>query len=322
MTDFDFDELDKAVNNALTGTSTPAAQPQPKVVETPTPEVVADEPAPVVAAPVSATPVVTSAPAARRSAGRFMDMVHPSSDMRTQTTGDTSGANPTVPQATQGKAAFPDIYPVEPLQAAETPQTISELPLTLEDDWSKPLESPFLPDTKVEKRPLGGEAPTAVNFDPEELLEAPDDPRLDAHTMPDPIEFAQQAPEEVSQEAPTQPEPEQTAEEDAPLPLPELKMHEEPEEVKPVPDGAYGAGSFQPAEAEPAGPASITQQYQEKPAAPVETGAIYDTEAYHQPLTHAPKKSAGIWAVVWIVLLIALGGAAGAGVYFFVLPML
>ena len=78
MKDLDFDELDRAVNSAIN--PQPAAPAEP-VAEPPAPET---EPAvEPVTEPPAPTPVVSSpSPAARRSSGRFMDVVHPSSDMR------------------------------------------------------------------------------------------------------------------------------------------------------------------------------------------------------------------------------------------------
>lgn len=314
MADFDFDELDKAVTNALGGTS---SQPDtPKPVSTPTPVESTQVPTPVVAEPVR--PIVEESlvaprgvPAARRGAsGRFMDVVHPSSDMR----------KPSEVPAVKRTAATiqPPAQPSQPEpQQAEIADSLAGDDLQFENDWTTPLESPFLPDAKVEKRPLGGEAPTSAEFDPSELLEAPDDPRLEAHTMPDPIDFVQNSTVETVEDTPIETAPEakpavvEEKKPDAPL-------------FEPVADSGYGAGSFQPAAEleEPIGPTSISQQYVEKPAETKQSGAIYDTESYHRPLAHVPKKKSGAWIILWIVLLIALGGGAGAAVYFYVLPML
>ncbi len=58
-----------------------------------------------------------------------------------------------------------------------------------DNSWSEPLESPFITDAKVEKRPLGGVAPSEATVEPfdfkglldepeEELLEAPEPQEL------------------------------------------------------------------------------------------------------------------------------------------------
>ncbi len=308
MSDIDFDELDRAVNGALE--STPVSEPAPGAVvetsaptETPTLEHVER----TVLNPVTpAKPTTSGAPAARRSSGRFMDMVHPSSDMRSP-----SGTAPTDNK--------PPVAPAQPTPATETKAEGTS-------SWSEPLESPFLPDAKVEKRPLGGgeaaaeASPVTGAFDfqgllddepKEELLEAPETQELlEPAVMPDPIDFAAAKvaiPEEIESkplevEVPTE---EETPE--APIEKPEVA----PEAPQPV-----------VAEEVPVGPTSITQQYKEQPSSSQESGAIYDTESYHQPVVQPAKKKSGWLTVMWIVILIALGAAAGWAVFNYVLPTL
>jgi hypothetical protein len=258
MSDFDFDEIDKAVNSALQ--STPGATPNTEATTEPTP----GEPAVVPAATTSAS-APTSAPAARRTTGPFMDIAHPSFAVLKQTTQE---------------------IPVPSPMTQSTPRQLSA-DLVVPAD---PLESPFIPDAKVEKRPLGGEAPTAVEPDTPELLEAPNEPRLEAHTMPDPIDFAA-------------PEPD-----DAPVAQHVTSAPERQPEFQPTVDPAST-------------PVAIAQQYQELPSEPAQTGAIFDTETYHQPLVHASKKRSGNFAILWI-LLIVIGGGAGAAAYFLIMPQL
>lgn len=314
MADFDFDELDKAVNSAI-GTPEPAPQ-EP----TPTPEVSRSEPEPI-SRPVPSQP----APAMRRSGGRFMDVVHPSSDMRTRSTVE-------VP------SRAPEPAPVE--------QNIAD-PLD-DTDWKTPLDSPFLPDAQVEKRPLGASVPTGESLraadadlmleEPDELrLEAPDELQLEApeeatqddrHIMPDPIDFATSTTdvEEVAEPAVPATKPISDQVSDADLSqaaaldaetFPVVKTAE-------VVDTPVVAAEPQVPEAPevPAGPVSITQQYKEKPAEVAEPGAIYDTENYHQPITAPVKKKSGAWVILWILLILLVGGGAGAAFYFFVLPTL
>ena len=314
MSDFDFDELDKAVAGVLgPEDSTPAEPVTPPAPAAPvapaTPVVSQDEP--------KSEPTVVQrtslAPAARRSSGRFMDVVHPSSDMRTRT-GYAPASEPVAsePRATTFVApASPEEKEVE--------------------DWSKPLESPFLPDAKVEKRPLGG-LPGAPEFNPEELLEAPeeelkleepDEPRLEATTLPDPIDFANQSSEE--------PTPVEVAVESEVDDTPLVSIADEPEEaVADISADSEQSGPVnvpvepaQPAQPEEVtGPTSITQQYQEQPSDAKPSGAIYDTETYHQPMAVAPKKRGSAWGIIWIILLVILGAGAGVAFYLFVLPML
>jgi len=317
MSDIDFDELDRAVNGALNGTpvssSTPVSSPveeRADTYETPSVEPIqrtslasSRASAPIVASPLEPaqistptqvpTPVAAAVPsvAPRPSSGRFMDLVHPSSDMRTT----SSGPSP-IPSPIEVK---PEVEPVAEPAVIETPA------------WNEPLESPFLPDTKVEKRPLGGV----------ELLEAPEPQELlEEHTMPDPIDFAhsQVVTEETIPE-PTFVEPPKVEE---PVYAPEAisQVEAQPEAI-PEPPKVIETPAPTLIE-EPVGPTSITQQYREQASSNQESGAIFDTESYHQPVTQLAKKKSGLFTIIWIVLLVVLGAAAGWAVYTFVLPML
>lgn len=301
MSDIDFDELDRAVNGAI---GSPASSGE--AINVTRPQVNAPIEAPVVEAPTierverttmnptseTATP---SAPAARRSSGRFMDMVHPSSDMRLNNTSAPAASRP---------IETPSVQPVE-----KQLEEVAETPL-----WNEPLESPFLSDAKVEKRPLGG-VPSVENFDfqglldePEEvLLEAPEPQELlEATNMLDPIDFAAITPEVE-------------AVEDIEVPVVNEIPHVDentPEQPLVVEEVA------QPIVEEPIGPTSITPQYKEQLSSNQESGAIFDTESYHQAVTPPLKKKSGWITLVWIIVLIALGAAAGWAVYTYVLPML
>lgn len=279
MQDIDFDEIDRAVNSTLNSkpdtadvssedTSTPISVSRPESVKTSTP------------------------PAARRSSGRFMDVVHPSSDMRSSAPTERSTPRPPEPREESVPAretSWPDPLDFHGFKEEPTPPVVEE---KKDDEAPKPLESPFLTDAKVEKRPLGAfstdeapspevkpeSAPEASEKEEMPLLEAPDEELLPAET--------------------------ETHDDEA---KPELN----PEPTPPVPDE------------EPVGPTSITQQYKEQPSTTDQpSGAIYDTEAYHQPLSHPVKKKSGALIVVWIIALILVGAGVGAGVYFFVLPLL
>ncbi len=294
LSDFDFDELDKAVAGALSDTpqdAEPALDDAP--VSTPQEEVKAVEPT-----------VSRPAPAARRSSGRFMDVVHPSSDMRTKSRFTPPVSTPVVA----------DPKPVETAQSIDDD----------DEDWAKPLESPFLPDAKVEKRPLGIMPVTGdASKEDELLLEAPDELLVEAHTMPDPIDFAAQASalpsEQEDTAAPVESVEETPAESEIELIEEEVAKSAESEVTQ---EASVSHVEEAPKEAEPIGPASISQQYTEQASSTPESGAIYDTESYHQPLAPTPKKKSGAWVFVWILLLLIVGAAAGVGFYFFVLPTL
>lgn len=305
MSDFDFDELDKAVAGALE-TDTPSTSQANATRDVGAPEPVKDAPTPE---PVK-QPVTP--PAIRRASGRFMDVVHPSSDMRSSRPGFTAPAAKPVNERESNDE--------DELIEAKLISDPSELDSLSESsspvgEWSKPLESPFLPDTKVEKRPLGGNAEAetfaslfeATNNEP--LLEAPDEPRLEATTMPDPIDFAAHSmalPSENEDTGATEEAEEPSDAEEVSAEVPTAEKAEEPvTAVEPV---------------GPVGPTSITQQYTEQQSTEEPSGAIYDTENYHQPLAHDGKKHSSVWTILGIILLVLLGAGAGVAFYFFILP--
>ena len=343
MSDFDFDEIDKAVNGAIDG----EAPVQPRGSLDSSREVTTPQPAPMM-------------PAARRaSSGRFMDMVHPSSVMR----GGSASATPSPLRthtaapvsriaespvsdsnniedrvvsrdATPQEVSTPEVQPSVQSDVQKSPDTsLGDYETT--DDWASPLESPFLPGAKVEKRPLGGSIESVpfsledtlfaepkdelLDVPEEELkLEAPDDPRLEATALPDPIDFSH------SFETPAQNETASLTPESF-VPVAEAEAH------APVTEQPAVAAELifdepikqaQQTEDVPVGPTSITQQYKEHATPVQESGAMFDTESYHQPLAHPVKKRSGAWVILWIFLLVLLGAGAGAAFYFYVLPMI
>ncbi|MBC7869146.1 hypothetical protein H7X69_03160 [Candidatus Saccharibacteria bacterium] len=361
MKDLDFDELDRAVNSLLPNNSTPAdGQAVDNIIPS-----TGDVPAQPVSQPL----------AARRSSGRFMDVVHPSSDMRTTTV-------PARPVSREGAAIIPSVSrtpvekPLAPRQSTswsptEIPPVVTEGSKKATDNWpdpidfpsslpdeapttviepgmdelaqsnheqptdddkdinqivdainqtlgqgqdsSAPLESPFLMDAKVEKRPLGAFSTEAITPPADSLQET---------TIPSLAE-----PEVVVQEGENEVEQaDQPIEMSTPLPaelqddllLIEAGLDTEGQSKKDEP-----VVTQQPQTEVPLGPMSITQQYAEQPSTGDQpTGAIFDTGAYQKPLAHPAKKKPGWLLVLWIVLLLVAGAGAGAAVYFFVLPKL
>ena len=268
MQDIDFDEIDRAVSSTMS-----PSKSAPK-------RAVADD------AKVPVTITRTSIPVTPRpTSGRFMDVVHPSSDMKPGSSGSTKPGPATtqlVAEPEVKEQTWPD--PLDFHGFKDDEPSSDETPV-------KPLETPFLPDTKVEKRPLGAfslaEPPTPL------LEETTDDEPADEEP---PVTEAptDDAPEEAPEETQEVIEPAEVADEQA------ARVDQELANV----------------------PTSITQQYTEHPASDDNpSGAIFDTEAYHVPLAHNPKKS-GALVVLWIVALIVLGGGIGALAYFFVLPSL
>lgn len=192
MKDIDFDELDKAVSSLLgSSDQKPATASQP-TSSTPTTPVTppatpnAPEPAkpaastaPSVPPREPATPSV-SAPAARRS-GRFMDVVHPSSDMA----GADKEAN-SQPLAGSGRKLQPinrDVKPepVEPKEEAKKaeqpiPQKLSVVP---EADPKTLVSTPDTDDTKWPD-PLDVQPPQSADTSTETKTEETDASKTDS----------------------------------------------------------------------------------------------------------------------------------------------
>ncbi len=387
MTEFDFDELDKAVNDLMSGVDTSKRNtslddPEDKVVA-----LDASSPAPVVApavaptapavSPESNAPTQPSAPdptptpsLATKRRGQFMDVMHPSSDMKSspkpvsrhaQTIQPTTDTLPEPPEPapkdvsqtsetmsfdmestatadlsdtmdtatvdsqpeetgdTTAMSQWPDPIDMAEQQSVESapqdpvvePET--DVPADILDEPKEtstspesvaPLTSPFLPDAKVEKRPLG------------EPLTGP-------------------APELQSPEETIQPESVETNSNDAETATPVVTL---PDELKSdvvalesstttVTDAPESA-TPSVAESEAAPPndlavpvgGSILQQYAEQPSTGDQTnGAIFDTSEYHQPVEdmHPAKKSSPLKLIVWIIVLLVVGAVGGAAYFYF-----
>lgn len=388
MKDLDFDELDKAVNTLMAGvpnSAAPPAETPEKTLdlsstlpnETP-PQAAAPSPSPSLSpAPDPALPPASRssapvAPASRRS-GRFMDVVHTPSAMKSETRPVSRHAAtiepspeaseevvaepsvPTVPPATSEsssessapkadstetiapKSDWPDPLEMANFSPAEKPESKpaqDALPKEPEVKESKepesppapeaPLTTPFLPDTKVEKRPLGANAtlpkedtppsepvkdfPTLTNDD--QLPATADDvkPLLpeELHSDLVAIESDTTEPELPTLETELTTSETETEAKDAAIP----PKKEKPTQAKSEKESAKPESPI-------SGPTSIPQQYREEPASDDQkSGAIYDTSAYHQPLAHPAKQKSGWMWVVWIVLILLVGAGAGAALYF------
>jgi hypothetical protein len=373
MKELDFDELDKAVNSLMTNVpKDPPATDEVKTVTVPsssgaaTPLAIPSTP-PVPTPQAPTTPAATPTPAprplaARRAGGRFMDVVHPSTDMKkpeasapklVSRQGVTIAPSPSAEVSAEAtpEAPVPTPTPAEPRPTGTPEPSTHQPPVT--SDWPDPLElaakkedtpapvtepeagkseegteekqpeptpltSPFLPDTKVEKRPLGGATDNAIPELPmsgtgkEDLTVDDPDAQLPASTetttpLPaelqgDLVAIESGSAKELPKEAPEPVEPEIPKEEEKPAeetPAPEPAPKKEEEKDKPT------------------GPVSIPQQYREEPSTgDQESGAIYDTDSYHQPLAHPAKKKSGWLWVIWVLLILVLGAGTGAALYF------
>lgn len=355
MGELDFDELDRAVNSLMQNGQTATASTD----DTNSDAAQSDQ--------TTAVPSVqpsTSAPLAVKRRGRFMDVVHPSSDMTTnlapkqpvrqvvnitpdnnniqpeplelennlsdgrsvtysESEPDSSSMGEAMPMSTVDQPSQPETHenvwpdpidfastvntasepsPAEPGASTDNqsvtdepadeklPETSSDIPANDTDEPGavKPTisqedlpSSPFLPDTKVEKRPLGSPAPAELPIELPSEASASESPTV-GENEPLPEEYSSGVEAVEAAEKPT--------------PSIDSESEHEPSTASKV--------------------TSIPQQYVEKSSTNQEpSGAIYDTDSYHQALAHPAKKHSGWWTVLWIVLMLAVGAAA-AVVYF------
>lgn len=381
MKELDFDELDRAVNTLMGDvpqTPAPVTDDDDATTTLEIPSTLDDGQAVPVsttstaptAASVAAPVVNTPVPAARRG-GRFMDVVHPSSDMKTSSSTparpvsrqgvtmspilptntkspfaealketpivetEQSPINTTAaPTATTAEtSAWPDPldmagYHREPdttTPAAEastsidTPEPSVAAPVTIPEPIDEPavasrpaeeapLVTPFLSDTKVEKRPLGMNSSDELDHAPVANNAAADEDTPDAENQ-----------------LPATPE-------SVPVVLPEELQTDvlsiESDDTSTEANDEPGTDTLTPAieavtaaEAKAStGPTSIQQQYKEQPSTGDQaSGGIYDTESLHQPLGHPAKKKSGWMWVIWVLILLILGAAGGAAAYFYLL---
>jgi hypothetical protein len=234
----------------------------------------------------------------------------------------------TMPEKTEEPAPasdWPDPLDMAASKEPEEKKEEAEVPEPeVEEPTPAPLTSPFLPDTKVEKRPLGGVAPEEE--EPGKVAEEPahppvvpvdetsktiDDPNAQLPANPNDVEL--QLPEELSGDLMAV---------EADTTHDELKQAHESKvgDVSKPEIAAPEAAEPKTAPSEPAvpaGPTSIPQQYREEPSTgDKDNGAIYDTDTYHQPLAHPAKKKSGWMWVIWIALILLLGAGGGAALYF------
>ncbi len=351
MTELDFDELDKAVNSLMAESKQPEPSPSvapsaPSVPSVPASTAPAAHVTPMPTEPVNASN--SPSPAVRRR-GQFMDVIRPAANrpapapaknqgidvtpptIQEATSPDTNSLSPT-PLDDASPAAFAPIQPQQPELAGTEPVETSEVesgdqttaqaeqpsqeqsdsmgsPLSTED----PLVSPFLPDAKVDKRPLGGASlpegalPTELPLESAEAEPAAPDTEPEPQPEPEPTPV----PDELQQDV-VAVEANVVVHED--MPAPDNSEQSEPtvqseDEVMPVAEvSALPAGG------------SIAQQYEEQPSTGDQTnGAIFDTSTYHQPLETQPhkKKSAVLAWVLWIIVLLVVGATAGAAWFYF-----
>jgi hypothetical protein len=301
MQDLDFEELDKAVNSLMPNktVSNNITSPVPASVS-PSPS----SPRPFVPA---SSPAVDIKPIDRPSTGRFMDVVHPSSDMRSSLNVPQRSLSPSLAPMPNNSIKEPVVQesPVENVQPVSSAASVNGNWAGL-SNYQAPkevAESPFLPDAKVEKRPLGAfsnddkstqspvEASTVETKDePKEWAEAPkiEEPKVEAP--------------ENSNEA----KPDIPAELDSSILSIETSSSTNKNDV----DINKNPLSYTPTST------SINQQYKEKPISDKPAnGSIYDTSSFNTKSVKPTKKKSSWMVVLWIVVLIVVGVGAGLAFY-------
>lgn len=345
MKDLDFDELDKAVNSLIASTPGGAGSDNAPP-STPSPQPLSTDLAQMQAA-VNSLPTIpiaaTALPVGRPSTGRFMDVVHPSSDMRTSLVMPERGQ----PLKPSNPVTKPSLNMTSPttnvVQNNETPsittdkdedddinQIGSDIAKSLGQVTNDSPDSPFLSDTKVEKRPLGA-------FSNDLSVTTANQPMIPEVAQPPMVQSTvSNIPEVHSTDTPLPAElqsdllsleSEDTAQPEKPVmnsfPVVEKPQSNMPMPTSPIPVPVSNPTTTATTITTTPVSTSIPQQYKEQPnTGDQNNGAIYDTKAYHKPMTKPVKKKSGWMWVLWIVVLLLAGTAAGAAVYFFILPRL
>ena len=341
----DFDELDKAVNSLMAGVDSSKRnvaldEPEEKVVSlestidnakdgsdaavVPVASAVEssaqpDEPIASALDPVPApapTPSsVAPAPLATKRRGQFMDVMHPSSDMKTAAKPVRRDTVVIAPVASATNS-MPEVKQPAAAPEEEATSVLSSFPEKAPEALAEPLSSPFLPDAKPEKRPLGGLAapadiPEAPTNEPAEVPS--DDSDIEKQT---PVAEPVVVPAELGSDVLAVESNDLTA--TSAEPTSEAVSDTLESTLDPVVEEVADASLPEPSSV-PAG-GSIPQQYTEAPSTGDQTsGSIYDTANYHQPISgeSAPhKKSSPLKWILLAVALLIIGGAAGVGYFF------
>lgn len=275
--------------------------------------------------------------------GQFMDVMHPSAKMaaasprtpsaaaqvsrqgasltpstltppteRTELSTATPAPTPVQPATIAPPAApeWPDPIDLATETAALTieptaPEASTPLITPTPETIIEPLSSPFLPDAKVEKRPLGSAPTIAADAAPEPPA-AEQTPADDTAPLPAELSGGVLAVEsnDLTETADKPADTAAPAAADPPTPSGEPPAPSEPPAATPANDA-------------PSGPTSIPPQYKtEQTKEPVEHTALYDTVSEASAAAKPAKKKHGWLVPVAIVLLIILGCAGGVAVYY------
>lgn len=203
--------------------------------------------------------------------------------------------------------------PAAPLASDEQVPSVTESTEEVKD-VAEPIqnESPFVPDPKVEKRPLNANTSSASMSEPLVSLD-----ELMKQEMP-----VEETPSEestvdntVADEPPLVPTVPELASDLVAIEATGKVVEVEADESTAKP-GVDSVGSTVE-QAENSGPASITQQYKAGESSGDSSHApIYDASQYADPITHPAKKRSGWLLVLSILILLALGSGGAVALYF------
>lgn len=311
MTDLDFEELDKAVNSAMKSDSSEKqtddtnvsvdVKVESKNFDQQNTQATTQDRKILTTNPRQTENKVFKSRQTTRSTGRFMDVVHPSSDMRAGIKKDFKSED--------DKKNIPD----QDIHDMPDPIDSSSTMVKEASEEKKPSsDSPFIAGAKVEKRPLGAFS-EMINAE-----DSMDDKKSDIKTPEDQTKKTTESEEDSLKDEPAY-EP-NTETRNVHLP-PELQKDILDVESDPTTDKlnvvkhktsnepvALGNPYLHTAQAE------ISPQYKEKKSEEKTSGSIYDTKDYHSPLLHPDKKKKGWLTVLWIVLTVV----AAIGLVYFV----
>ena len=352
MSDLDFEELENAVNSLKsqsqkTDESTEAQGPANPVS---TENSSATSPVAPVTPPAATVPQ-TPAPAIRRTTGRFMDVVPPSSASRGMSSkfSQQPVSRPVVRDSgLLQPIAAPEANSVAPSETA-APVNEPELSVVAEEELTSaidaspaPMQSPFLTDVEVDKRPLGstndsfaesGEtAPSPaveiISADVSPSLEQPTDDGSaaevastpDASLSPESSDsWATEIDERVAPEVDVETEviPPEMSPEIIALESSDDNTAASQESVAPQTPESAPSSQTQPA-GNPATPGDIVPQYTPSATESPQPSAIFDTASeVPQQLSHPEHKKSGWMVLVWILLLVIVGVGGGVAAWYF-----
>lgn len=345
--DIDFDELDRAVNSAIAKDG--SGNIERPVVASITPTSVVPIAPTINSKPLPTTPVPASRPTISRPAtGRFMDVVHPSTNMRVAiperpALRPLSSSMTSQPSVNPAPTSLNNFLTKDNNADFDIDKISDEINKTLKTDMNEAQDSPFLPDAKVEKRPLNAftseqNANVSTQLAGSDKAISPDvlsggqekiDTPLPAELQNDllSIEAAEVAktdeayiPDDFDDE--DEPETPEVSENPVGIDTAESQyIPVSPDKAPTLEEKPVVAPT--PTLTNPIAATSIPQQYTELPnTGDKEIGSIYDTNSYHKAMTPPAKKKSGWMWVIWIALLMIVSVGAGVAVYFFVLPQL